>query len=128
MKKLNLFSLLLLFACLTIGCQQEKMNSISVQEFDQLRQNFDIDHIIIDVRTPEEFEEGYVSGAINIDVKSDSFDENIGTFDRKNNYIVYCRSGKRSAKAYAIMKELGFTNLLNVDGGYLKYKDEILNK
>lgn len=128
MPKLKLFSTLFLFSFLMITCQQEEINSLSVAEVDQLMQKFDSGHVIIDVRTPEEFKEGSLAGAHNVDVKSDSFKEKIGTFERKHNYIVYCRSGKRSAKAYKIMKELGFTNLLNMEGGYLKYKEEILNK
>jgi rhodanese-related sulfurtransferase len=128
MQKFKLFSILVLLCCFITACDKENIDSISVQEVDQLQQNLNQEYVIIDVRTPEEFEKGNVSGAQNVDVKSDSFKEQIGTYDRENKYIVYCRSGKRSAKAYGIMKELGFTNLLNMDGGYLKYQDEILKK
>lgn len=111
-----------------MACQQEEIKSITVSEVNQIMQKFDTGHVIIDVRTPEEYENGSLPGAHNVDVKSESFKEKIGTYDRKHNYIVYCRSGKRSAKAYNIMTNLGFTNLLNMEGGYLKYEAEILNK
>lgn len=70
---------------------------------------------IIDVRTPAEYAEGHLQGAINIDVQSESFVQQIATLPTDGDYIVYCRSGVRSAKAVALMKEAGFTNVR--DGG-----------
>lgn len=69
----------------------------------------------IDVRTPEEFAEGHVDNALNVDWYAPTFDAQISKLDKAKTYVIYCRSGNRSAQAVAHMKELGFTSL--VDGG-----------
>ncbi|RYZ69648.1 MAG: rhodanese-like domain-containing protein [Proteobacteria bacterium] len=68
---------------------------------------------VIDVRTPEEFSESHVVGAQNIDVQNSSFKEQIQKLDKSKKYVLYCRSGKRSGKAKAEMKALGFKEVEN---------------
>lgn len=68
-------------------------------------------NIIIDVRTPTEFAEGHIEGAVNIDLSSDTFGESIAALDMSDSYGVYCRSGNRSAQAAARMTEAGFTDV-----------------
>ncbi len=65
--------------------------------------------VIVDVRTPTEFAAGSVKGARNIDVEAASFDQAIASLDRKATYLVYCRSGNRSAQAAARMRAIGLT-------------------
>lgn len=72
---------------------------------------------VIDVRTPAEFAEGHLEGAVNIDVESPLFAEQVGQLDPSGTYVVYCRSGNRSTVAIDQMKAMGFTDLLN-GGGY----------
>jgi rhodanese-related sulfurtransferase len=69
---------------------------------------------LIDVRTPEEFEEGYVKGAINIDVSNPNFESQIASLDKEAAYSIYCRSGNRSAVAVDIMRNAGFTNVVDL--------------
>jgi rhodanese-related sulfurtransferase len=69
------------------------------------------DTIVIDVRTPGEFASGHLEGAVNVDVQSGMFAEEIGAYDRDAEYVVYCRSGNRSAQAVAQMESLGFTDV-----------------
>lgn len=71
------------------------------------------DTMIIDVRTPQEFAEGHLEGAVNIDVNSPEFLETISTLSPTGDYFVYCRSGNRSGQAIAQMEALGFTTLTN---------------
>lgn len=66
---------------------------------------------IIDVRTPAEFAEGHLEGAVNIDVQSPSFASTISSLPADGEYVVYCRSGNRSAQAISQMNQMGFTNL-----------------
>ena len=73
---------------------------------------------IIDVRTPEEFSAGHLDNAINIDVNSPNFTEEIAKLDKNEEYLVYCRSGRRSLVAADIMKAEGFTTIYNMEGGY----------
>lgn len=71
---------------------------------------------VIDVRTPAEFAEGHLDGAINIDWQGTTFFDDIAQFDPAGNYIIYCRSGNRAGQAISAMTEMGFTNLTNAGG------------
>jgi rhodanese-related sulfurtransferase len=75
------------------------------------------DFIIIDVRTPEEYAGGHIENAVNVDYYSASFKDEINGFARDRTYLIYCRTGARSAGARDIMKELGFQNIYNMTGG-----------
>jgi len=68
---------------------------------------------VIDVRTPAEFAEGHLEGAINIDWQGATFAAEIATFDPAGTYLIYCRSGNRSTQAISAMTETGFTDLTN---------------
>jgi 3-oxoadipate enol-lactonase len=82
------------------------------------------DFIILDVRTPEEYSTGYITNAVNLDIKSSSFSEKLDELNKNKIYIVYCKGGGRSAKALEIMQKKGFTNVYNVLGGIKKWKAE----
>lgn len=79
---------------------------------------------ILDVRTPQEFAEGRIEKASNIDWLGEHFVEGTKTLDKNKAVYVYCRSGKRSLKAAEKLSELGFKNIYNLDGGYLKWSAE----
>ena len=70
--------------------------------------------LVIDVRTPQEFAAGHLDGAVLIDIKDDSVDSTIATLDPNANYIVYCRSGNRSAQAVTRMREAGIANITDL--------------
>jgi len=74
--------------------------------------------VLLDVRTSEEIADGKISGAIEIDFFEDNFEANIDKLDKGKHYIVYCRSGVRSTKSVALMKEKGFSKCTNLEGGY----------
>ena len=70
--------------------------------------------VVIDVRTPQEFAEGHLDGAVNIDVNSADFAARIRALDPGARYLVYCRSGNRSAQAVERMKAAGFTSVTDL--------------
>jgi rhodanese-related sulfurtransferase len=70
---------------------------------------------VIDVRSAGEAASGIVTGATVLDFNSGEFEAKIGSYDRSAAYFVYCRSGSRSGQAVEIMKNLGFTDV--IDGG-----------
>lgn len=74
------------------------------------------DTVVIDVRTAAEYAEGHLDGAVNIDVQSPDFETRITELPTDGDYIVYCRSGNRSAPATARMVELGFSNVTDAGG------------
>ena len=73
---------------------------------------------IIDVRTPAETSAGHLEGAELFDIYDSAFMEQLETLDKSGNYYLYCRTGSRSGQAIEIMKEVGFTGLLD-NGGSL---------
>ena len=79
---------------------------------------------VIDVRTPEEFAQGHLEGAVLIDVTSPDFAERVAELDRDQPYVLYCRSGNRSAGARQVMTDLGFADVADVDGGILAWVGE----
>jgi thioredoxin 1 len=76
---------------------------------------------LIDVRTPGEYTEGHLSHAQNIDFKNAAFTENINKLDKSKPVFLYCLVGGRSAEAAKILKENGFNEVYDMQGGYLKW-------
>ena len=79
---------------------------------------------VIDVRTPEEFDEGHIEGATLIDFYEPDFADRIAELDRDREYVVYCRSGNRSGQATALMADQGFAAVNDVDGGIVAWEAE----
>lgn len=101
------------------------MADLSQQEWEEQLEN-DANAFILDVRTPEEVEEGYIPNAKNIDIYlGDGFVEEIKKLDASKNYYVYCRSGKRSGQACAVMNSLGIENAYNLAGGFMNWQGEV---
>ena len=69
---------------------------------------------VIDVRTASEFASGYVQGARNLDIQNGDFEKALETLDKDAAYNVYCRSGRRSAAAVEMMRNAGFTNVVDL--------------
>jgi phage shock protein E len=79
------------------------------------------DLVILDVRTPEEFAEVHLDGAVMIDFYEADFADRLGELDPEVPYLLYCRSGNRSGQTTAIMGDLGFTDVADVDGGIVAW-------
>ena len=71
---------------------------------------------LIDVRTPVEFAEGHIEGAVNSDIEGGAFSAFIADLDKDTTYVVYCRSGRRSALAAQAMVSAGFTHVYDLGG------------
>jgi rhodanese-related sulfurtransferase len=81
------------------------------------------DFVILDVRTDEEYSGGHIEGSTNIDVKSESFTDEVGKLDKSKTYIVHCRTGRRSETAVKIMEEMGFTDIYWMRDGIVGWQD-----
>ena len=89
-------------------------------------ESVETNNIILDVRTPEEFSEGYIANATNLNIyDANTFMSKIQSYNKENNYYIYCKSGARSAQACQIMGQLGFSNVYNLLGGITNWKGEI---
>jgi len=73
---------------------------------------------VVDVRTPDEFKDGHIHGAKNIDIMSSDFEAQLGKLDKTQPTLVHCQAGGRSTRALPIFEKLGFTHLIHLDGGF----------
>jgi len=134
MKKLLLSVSVLFFICLQISIAstiKKPADGINEKQTDTLIKNITVvqadsliqanttnpDFIIIDVRTPSEYNSGFIQGAININYYAANFGAIIDTLDKNKIYLVYCGSGTRSAKARDTMQRKHFVTVYNMLGG-----------
>lgn len=113
MRRIGLVPLL---AVLLVACGgTEAVTDVDPQAF--LSKAAEAGVVVLDVRTPAEFAEGHVDGAVNIDVEDAGFSDAIAGLDKATTYAVYCHSGRRSGIATSTMADSGFTSLYNLVGG-----------
>ncbi|MEN2282335.1 rhodanese-like domain-containing protein [Algoriphagus sp. SE2] len=115
-------ALLTIFSC-SKSQTSTSIDSLTVQKFEEIVKN-NKDAIILDVRTPEEYSEGHISGAVNIDYMNEGFEQEIAKLNKSMTYLVYCKSGVRQDKASTRMKELGFENVHLLDGGITRWQQD----
>lgn len=84
----------------------------------------DPDIRVLDIRTPAEYAEGHIRGALNIDFLGADFAKRLGELDRDATYLVYCRSGNRSARAMKVFGQLGFTRVLHLSRGIRDWQQQ----
>ena len=80
--------------------------------------------VIIDVRTPNEFAEGHIENAVNIDYYSETFRDDVNKLDKDKTYLIYCQSGNRSRSALEVIKELNFGEAYHLSAGITGWKAE----
>ena len=117
--------LILLMAIFLSSCSNGQENTtkskLSATEFaKQIASAKDIQ--LIDVRTPGEFEKGYIANAININIGDADFDKRIAKLDRSKPTYVYCLSGGRSDGAATKMRKAGFENVIEMPGGMMEWR------
>lgn len=96
-----------------------KLTSVDATSFAQSLSN---QKIIIDVRTPAEFQEGHISNAVNLDFYDANFKQRLSEMDRTSSYAIYCRSGNRSEQTLALMRSLGFADVTDLQGGVIAWE------
>ena len=119
-----IFILAILFSC---NFSTPVINEITTSDFKSLSSVEDIQ--LIDVRTIEEYNSGYIVGALNIDFYKSSFIDSINVLDKSKTTVIYCKSGNRSSKSALMMKSLGFKNVYNLKegmNGWLSNRNEII--
>lgn len=105
------------------GCNcNDNVTSVSASEFEKEIKTGSVQ--LLDVRTPQEYTEGHIDGAINIDVKSDDFQQIAEKeLSKESTVFVYCRSGRRSLDAADRLTKLGYYKVVNLKGGIIEWKD-----
>lgn len=128
---MNHYFRIVLFFLTLFACSTSFEKRINVDEASDLIKNTSKNLVILDVRTINEFKKNHIEGAINIDYFSSDFSTDLSKLKRNITYIVYCRSGSRSAKTISTMKKLGFKKLYEIDGGitdWLNRQKPVSNK
>lgn len=121
MKYLTVLSLLFIF--ITVTHAQSGLKQINVHE---LATMLDESLLLIDVRTDQEYNLGYIPGAINIHIYSSNFEMEVENIDRYRPVFLYCQNGQQSTRAAQKMVSLGFQEIYVLNGGMFRWK--IANK
>ncbi|MBD3305928.1 rhodanese-like domain-containing protein [candidate division KSB3 bacterium] len=105
---------------------EQILQDIAPQEAQALIQEHqgEEDFVILDVRTPREFEGGRLEQAVNLDYYSENFREALNKLDKDKMYLVYCRSGSRSRQTLRLMEDLNFSHAYNLSGGILRWHSQ----
>ncbi len=105
------------------GCNDnDNIVSVSAPEFDTKIKTDSVQ--LLDVRTPQEYAEGHIEGALNINIQSDDFQQMAEKeLSKDSTILVYCRSGRRSMDAAGILTRLGY-RVINLKGGIIEWKED----
>lgn len=125
-------AVLLLLICSSLGVRGESpaaskpaIQKVGPGEFEKLladREKNDV--VLLDVRSPEEFAQGHIAGATNLNYRAKDFVEKVAQLDKSKTYLVYCAIGGRSMGACEKMAKLDFSRLYNLDGGISRWQRE----
>lgn len=119
----NIFTFFVAFLFATIALAQVKTITPAAAQKKLNKRNV----VVLDVRTPQEYKDGHLPGAVHIDVlDSVAFVNSIGKLNKNKKYVMYCKSGKRSTKASNILYENRFKHILNMEGGITAWKGKII--
>ncbi|WP_034059899.1 rhodanese-like domain-containing protein [Lacinutrix jangbogonensis] len=105
------------------SCSTKTKSGITVVSVEEMETLLDIDNVqLVDVRTPNEYKLGHISHSQNIDFFSPTFEADIVKLDKEKPVILYCKSGKRSAKCAEKMLEAGFEKIYDLKGGFTEWQ------
>lgn len=111
------------FLLMAVSCINQKQEGVVVASVDAFEQKMNEPEVqLIDVRTDGEYAEGHIANATNIDVLQSDFKDKVANLDKEKPVMVYCKMGGRSAKAAGILKEMGFKDVTDLEGGYTAWK------
>ena len=96
--------------------------NVSATDFQALI-NSKTNAIILDVRTPKEVAQGIIKNAEKIDFYDENFKAELDKLDKSKPVLIYCRSGRRSGIAMSTMRELGFSEVYNLQGGIIEWSE-----
>ena len=106
-----------------LNCKQSTAQQSTLLEPQEFKEFVSANEVLlVDIRTPREFNSGHIEKAININFLSSEFDEQIQKLDTTKTLVIYCRSGNRSSKSTSKFVKVGFDNLYDLKGGVLNWQ------
>ena len=131
-KKLIIFAIPIFIICLgfilpSLSAQDStRILTVSAKEAADLidKHNGDSNFAILDIRTPGEFQSGHLQSAILIDFYSQTFADRLRQLDKGKNFLIYCRTGNRSARSLEIFKKLKFQKIYHMANGISTWYSE----
>ena len=118
----------LLFVLLLTSLSLHSQNTIeSISYADYLNFDNSDDFIVIDVRTPEEHKIKRIKNSININFYDEKFIDLFKVYEKDENILIYCRSGRRSLEAVKNLSKKGFKNIYDLRGGILALDKSLLD-
>ncbi|MBU9714192.1 rhodanese-like domain-containing protein [Evansella tamaricis] len=126
MKKMMIYTALLLFFISVMGCEmssESEIQEISTSELAQLLKGDNQDYYFVDVREEDEYNETHIKEMVNVPLST--LDTEYSKIPEDKTVVIICRSGNRSLQAANLLKENGYKDLINVKGGMLKWDGEV---
>ena len=114
---------IIVFLIFIFSCDFSAKKEINMISNSDLINFQDKDYILLDVRTADEYKAGYIPNAINIDFYSNSFNQNLLSFEKNTKIIIYCRTNNRSTKTADILLDNGYTDIYVIEGGITSWID-----
>ncbi|MCZ8355176.1 MAG: rhodanese-like domain-containing protein [Cyclobacteriaceae bacterium] len=109
-------AIIILFLLTTYACSQaQSLKVVDVATFEKLTKDKNV--FLLDVRTPNEYKNGHLKGATLIDFYQSDFKQKLAKLDKQKTILVYCKSGGRSNNTGTILKEMGFKDVYDLQGG-----------
>lgn len=124
MKNISIIIFMVMIGVNLVSCGQSTetiSRNVTVEEFKKLKD--EQEGILLDVRTPEEFANGHIPGAVNINFYDEDFKNKLQELDSTQAVYVYCAKGGRSSKSMKDLADLGFNRVYNLSGGYTAWKE-----
>lgn len=112
----------LLFVQSSCNSQEEKSSLEAMAFYEKLKS--EPEAVILDVRTPGEFQEGALQSAVNVDYNGGNFEAEVSKMDKSKTYFVYCLAGGRSSSAASLMRKSGFKKVIDLKGGMMAWQKE----
>ncbi|WP_130735007.1 rhodanese-like domain-containing protein [Flavobacterium sp. J27] len=119
-RNIGIVFMLFFIATSCVKSQTDKVQVVNTTIFEEKMKEKEVQ--LVDVRTPEEFASGHLPNAVNINVNATDFETKVASLDKGKPVLVYCKSGGRSGRACGQLEEMGFTNIIDLDGGITDWK------
>ena len=113
--------IVILFLIFIFSCEQLNPSEINFISDSDLIEMQEIEYILLDVRTPDEFSSGFIKKAKNLDFYSETFQNDLLSIDKSLPVVLYCRTNNRSTKTANILKQNGFKEISVLEGGITEW-------